>query len=176
MTALATYIVGVAVLILGRRLFWIFVAAVGFAAGLILAPQFLPAESPQWLLLAIAIVVGILGAVLAVLLQKIAVGVAGFIAGGYLALWLVSFLNLNLGDFQAFTWAIFVVGGIIGAVLLAAVFDIALIVLSAGAGAGMISYQIMLSTLLPQVAIAAIFIVLFIIGIVIQRSFMRRDR
>ena len=69
-----------------------------------------------------------------------------------------------------------VIGGIIGAALVAAIFDIALIILSAAAGAALISYQLMQSTSLEQIIIVVIFIVLFVIGVVIQRSFMRREK
>src|SRR6516164_9389471 len=79
-------LVGVAILLLGRKLFWLFVAALGFVFGSQIAAQVThqPASAPVVLLVAIAL--GIVGAVLAILLQKIAIGVAGFIAGGRIAL------------------------------------------------------------------------------------------
>jgi hypothetical protein len=68
-------LVGVAVLLLGRRLFWLFVGAIGFVFGAQIAAQFThqPASSPVVLLVAIAF--GIIGALLAIMLQKIAIGI-----------------------------------------------------------------------------------------------------
>ena len=173
MAAVLTYTLGAAVLTLGRKLFWLFVGAVGFGAGLMLAPQF--PEEPEWLILVIALVAGLLGAVLAILVQKIAVFVAGFVAGGYLLLWLLTFLNLDLGNFQGLTWAFFILGGIIGAVMIGAIFDMALIILSSAAGAGMISYMLTLNFGLQQVVTALAFLVLFAVGVAIQISLKKQE-
>src|SRR5215470_14706357 len=79
-------LVGVVILLFGRRLFWLFVAAMGFVFGAQIAAQVThePASSPAVLLVAIGF--GIVGALLALLLQKVAIGVAGFIAGGRIAI------------------------------------------------------------------------------------------
>ena len=77
-------IVGAAILLFGRKLFWLFVAALGFAVGLEIAAYFMH-EPPVWMTLVIALGLGVLGALLAILLQKLAIAVAGFIAGGRLA-------------------------------------------------------------------------------------------
>src|SRR3954468_20751694 len=78
-------IIGVVILFLGRRIFWLCVAAIGFAAGVELAPHLFHEPSPL-LQLSIALVLGFLGALLATFLQKIAIAVAGFAAGGKLAM------------------------------------------------------------------------------------------
>lgn len=174
MTVGVDYIVGGAVLILGRKLFWLFTAAVGFIVGLNLASRFVP-EQPEWLVLAAALAAGVLGAILAILVQKIAIFVAGFVAGGYLVLWLLNFLQLNLGEFQALLWAFFIVGGIIGAVLVGAIFDLALIFLSSAVGAGMIVRKLNLDFGLQQAGIALVFVVLFAVGIAVQMSLKRKE-
>ncbi len=74
-----TLLVGLAVLLLGRRLFWLFVGAAGFAVGLHVAPMVL--NGPEWLMVVAALVLGILGAVLAIFFQWLAIGLAGFAAG-----------------------------------------------------------------------------------------------
>ena len=80
-------IVGVAILLFGRKLFWLFVAALGFAVGLEIAAYFMR-EPPVWMTLLIALGLGLLGALLAIMLQKLAIAVAGFIAGdGSLRRW-----------------------------------------------------------------------------------------
>src|SRR6187200_2140589 len=70
-----TIIAGVVLLFFGRRLFWLFVALIGFIAGMSLATQVL-AIHEQWLLLLIAIGCGILGALIALFLQRLAIGIA----------------------------------------------------------------------------------------------------
>ena len=76
----ATLIVGLAVLLFGRRLFWLFVGAAGFAVGLHVARAVFT-ERPEWLVVAAALVLGFLGAVLAIAFQWLAVGLGGFAVG-----------------------------------------------------------------------------------------------
>src|SRR3989454_12718056 len=77
-------LIGVVVLFFGRKLFWLCVAAVGFAAGVEIAPHIVSEPTPL-VALTFALVLGFLGALLALFLQKIAIGVVGFLAGGKLA-------------------------------------------------------------------------------------------
>ena len=172
MASVVVYVLGLAVLVLGRKLFWLFVAAVGFGVGMTMAPQFLP-DQPQSVVLVVAVATGFLGAILAMLLQKVAVGVAGFVAGGYLSLYLLSFFSVNLGSFQGLNWAIFIVGGIVGAVLVGTIFDIALIILSSGVGAGLVANTLMHDFSLQLVAAALVFIGLFVVGIFIQKNIVK---
>lgn len=158
-------LVGVALLILGRRLFWLFVGLVGFVAGITLATQFLSGQ-PDWLVLVIALVAGLLGVLLALFLQQLAVGVAGFVAGGYI---IVNLLSMLMGETdQLLYWLIFLIGGIIGAVLVILLFDWALIVLSSLTGATLIVQAAGLNPTLTLV----LFVVLLVVGFVIQASSM----
>ena len=77
-------LIGVVILFFGRKLFWLCVAAVGFAVGVEIAPL-LVNEASSLLALVIALVFGVLGALLALFLQKVAIAVLGFLAGGKLA-------------------------------------------------------------------------------------------
>jgi hypothetical protein len=161
-------LVGVAILLLGRRLFWLFVGAMGFVFGSQIAAQVThqPASSPVVLLVAIGF--GIVGALLAILLQKIAIGVAGFIAGG----------RIGLGLSAAFfahppsNGIIFLLGGILGAILFLALFDWALIFFSSVEGAHLITGAIVL----PQTGRVISFIVLVVIGILVQSSMLSPAR
>src|SRR5262245_29252329 len=54
-------LIGAALLLFGRRLFWLFVAGVGFVVAAQLATTSLRGQ-PQWLILVIAVGVGVLGA------------------------------------------------------------------------------------------------------------------
>ena len=59
---------GIVLLLAGRRLYWLFVAAIGFLAGLELAPRFLP-QQPDLVIVIIAAVLGVAGALLAIVAQ-----------------------------------------------------------------------------------------------------------
>ncbi len=154
-------LVGIAVLLLGRKLFWLFVGAVGFVIGLGLAVELLKGQ-PDWMILAAALIMGFIGALLAMFIQKVAVIIAGFVSCGYALIWLVQLFSLDLD--QLLIWLIFIVGGIIGAILVQSLFEVALIVLSSLAGAALITQ---VTDFNPLVA-ALLFIGLLVVGIVIQ--------
>ena len=73
-------LIGLILLFAGRRLFWLFVACVGFASGFHYAQQIWAIHSPI-LVLVMAIAVGGLGAIIAIFFQKAAIVIAGFAAG-----------------------------------------------------------------------------------------------
>ncbi|HEY1789962.1 MAG TPA: hypothetical protein VGJ73_17585, partial [Verrucomicrobiae bacterium] len=75
-------LVGAVLLVFGRRLFWLFVGCTGFIVGFDLANSLFPGQS-QLLIFLIAIGVGLIGAIAAIFLQRLVVGIAGFFAGGY---------------------------------------------------------------------------------------------
>jgi MFS family permease len=161
-------VVGVVILLFGRKLFWLCVAAVGFAAGVELAPHLVQQPSPL-LALTFALVLGFAGALLALFLQKIAIAIAGFVSGGKLALAVAAAF---VGNAAQFYWLTFIIGGIIGAILLLLLFDWALIFLSAIVGA----YLIQGVVRLPPTGTAILFIVLVVIGVLIQAGALRRSR
>lgn len=158
-------LIGIAVLLLGRRLFWLFVAAAGFIISLSLAVDLLT-NLPDWVILVAALTLGLVGAVVALIAQKVAVVIAGFLMGGYALIWVLQFLSLNPNGLD---WLIFIVGGIIGAILVQFLFEAALIVLSSLAGATLIAQVTDFSA--PVTAV--MFIVLLALGLVIQAQMWR---
>ncbi|HEX7973459.1 MAG TPA: DUF4203 domain-containing protein [Anaerolineales bacterium] len=158
-------LLGVALLLAGRRLFWLVVALAGFVAGLSLAPQFLSGQS-QWLILILALGIGLIGALIATLLQGLAIFLAGFLAGGYFVTAILSMLGAGPSPTN---WLPFLVGGIIGAILVGVLFEWALILLSALAGASLILQVIHTN---PTTAVI-LFLALVIIGILAQASTSR---
>lgn len=153
--------VGLAVLFFGRRLFWLFVGCVGFIAGFEIANDALVGQ-PEWLILLIALGVGLLGAILSVFLQRIFLVVAGFFAGGYCLSTLVPAALHSNG--KIVLWLAFAVGGLLGAVLTTALLAPALIILSSLAGATAISQNVPLDSSARTV----LFCVLLVLGIAIQ--------
>ena len=162
-------LIGGVILLFGRKLFWLCVAAIGFAAGVELAPHLV--QDPSALLsLAIALLLGIIGALLALFLQKIAIAVLGFLAGGKLAGAIAAAFFVHYAQHSTI---IFVVGGVIGAILLLVLFDWALIVVSSLIGAHLIVYQSTIA--LPQSGSIILFIGLAVVGILVQAASLRRS-
>jgi Domain of unknown function (DUF4203) len=159
-------LIGIVILFFGRKLFWLCVAAVGFAVGVQIAPQ-LVNDPSSILALLVALVFGVLGALLALFLQKVAIAVLGFLAGGKLASAIAAAFFVHYAQYSTI---IFVAGGIIGAILLLAVFNWALIVVSSFIGA----YLIQSAIVLPPTGSTVVFIALAIIGILVQATSFRR--
>jgi hypothetical protein len=122
---------GVVLLALGWKLFWIFVGVLGFAAGL-QAAQIFFGPQPFWVLWAVGLMCGIIGAVLALFFQKLAIGIGGFVAGSIIALHLTLMMGHDPGAVVA------LIGGVGGVVALYLLFDWALIILSPLVGASFI--------------------------------------
>src|ERR1041385_4458413 len=113
-------LLGAALLVFGRRLFWLFVAGMGFVVGVVVAPAWVGGESPA-VGLPIALGAGVIGAILSVFLQRASIAIGGLLSGGYLAYTLA--LSSNR---ESIAGIAFLVGGVIGAVLVIALFDWAL--------------------------------------------------
>jgi MFS family permease len=166
-SAFLTLILGILLLLFGRRVFWLFVAAAGFLAGLTFATQFMSGQ-PELVILLIAIIAGIIGAFLGIVLEGMAILIAGFLAGGYLATTLAASLGLTL---SAGYWVIYIIGGVIGLLLVAALFDWAIIFLSALLGA-----QIIMPFLSIPASLAywLVLLGLLVVGILVQAVIWHR--
>lgn len=166
-TTIVGVLLGIVILFFGRRLFWLCVAAAGFAVGVEVAPHLVNEPSPL-LALVIAVVFGLLGALLAIFLQKVAIAVLGFLAGGKIGTAIAAAFFVQYAQYSTI---IFVVAGIIGAILLLAVFGWALIVVSSFIGA----YLIESAIVLPPTGSTLIFIGLAILGMFVQAASFRRN-
>ncbi len=162
-------LIGLALLLFGRKLFWLFVGGIGFIVGFQIAAQALQTQ-PDWVILLIALGAGLLGVVLSIFLQRIVVGIAGFFAGGYF----LSNLEMALlhENHDVVRWLAFAVGGLLGMILTIYLLDPALIILSSLAGATAVSQNVSLD---PQ-AKGLLFIILAIVGILVQAGQYVRDR
>jgi Domain of unknown function (DUF4203) len=159
----ADIVAGALLLVLGRKLFWLFVGIAGFYLGFEVA-RTLATEQPAWLVWTIAIGAGLIGAVLAILLQRVGFAVGGFYAGGYIALLVAErFVPGSIGV------TAFLVGGVIGAVLAALLMDWAIVVLSCLVGAALIVPVLALQPFPSGLAYAG----LVAIGIIVQAQLMR---
>jgi hypothetical protein len=161
-------IVGAALAALGRKLFWFFVAAVGFVLAFSLASRLLN-EDAGWLVWLIAIAAGLVGALLATSVQRLAIGLAGFLGGVLFALSLFEVLNIDAGGW---VWLIYLASGILGAALISAVFDWALIILSSLTGAALIAQGLDLA----RGQALLVFGLAFLVGLIVQAGWLQADR
>ena len=159
-------VIGALVLLFGRKLFWLCVAAIGFAAGVTLAAQIVNEPTPL-LQLSFAILLGFIGALLALFVQKLAIGLVGFIAGGRFAVGLAATF---VAQYASHYWLIFVIGGLIGTVLLLMLFDWALILVSSLIGAHLITSAIAL----PPTGEILLFSALVLFGMLVQAATLRK--
>jgi hypothetical protein len=159
------FIMGLLLLTLGRRLFWLFVLCVGFVAGLQMAQLYLGLQ-PVWMVWATALLFGLVGALLAMFFQTLAIGLGGFAAGSTIALYLAGIIGLEAVPLISF------MGGIAGVVLLYATFDWALIGLSSVAGSTLIVQSLNITSQAGLVLYAA----LIAAGIVFQVTMLRNQR
>jgi hypothetical protein len=159
-------VLGLILLVFGLKLFWLFVAIAGFLSGMLFGDLLLP-DQAQWIRLLVAVGAGVLGALLAVLAQRVAFALAGFYSGVYLALILAQ--SLGAGGSGIF---VMILGGVIGAVIATLIMDWAIIVISSLVGAGAIVEALPLE----QGVRIIVFMALVAAGILVQERLRPQSR
>jgi hypothetical protein len=172
-------ILGAVLLLAGRKLFWLLVGVVGFLAAYSLSFQYFHLR-PAGTQLVVAVVVGLVGVLLAIFLQRVAIALAGFLLGAYLAAELLGVALAPsagralaaIGHLSAGQELVVLVVGVLAALIAVRLFDVALIVLSALAGAGLVSNALLAGASLRLVLL----VVLAVVGIAVQAGWSRRTR
>jgi len=127
-------ILGLVLLIFGRKLFWLSIGIAGFLIGLELTHLIFVVET-LWLQVLIALALGCLGALLAMLVQRLAFTLSGLIAGAFLALK----ASQVYGPFSHTIVLLLIVGfGIVGAVVATKTMNAAITILVCLVGAAAI--------------------------------------
>ena len=124
-------------------------------------------EPTPLLQLTFAILLGFIGALLALFLQKFAIGLVGFIAGGRFA---VGLMATFVAQYASHYWLTFIIGGLIGTVLLLMLFDWALIFVSSLIGAHLVTSAISS----PPTGEVLLFSALVLFGVLVQAASMRK--
>ena len=171
MVAIIQLVTGAIQLLLGRKIFWLMVGIMGFLIGLFLTVYVL--DWPVWLKLLVGLGVGVIFSVLAVIIQKPMAAIFGFLAFG-LATATVARLWGVAKESNLF-WIIFVIGGLVGVILVFALFDWALIIGTSLSGAGSIltALETILRLQLNGLVPLALFLILLLIGITYQAKYMK---
>ena len=160
-------ILGSALIVLGRKLFWLFIGVIGFVTGIQFTNRIF--HGPEVQAIIWGLVIGFIFALLAIFAQTMAIGIAGFLTGGYVLLALTSIVGLDQGPLG---WIAYIVGGIIGILLVTLLFDWAVITLSSLAGAALVVQAFSLQ----RVAGGLLLTVLFFAGVIIQGLTLQYER
>ncbi len=159
---------GSALVLFGRKLYWLVVGLLGFIGGLLLVNKLFNGMNGTTQML-IALGIGVIGAAFTLLIQKVALSVAGFVAGGYIALSAIRLLDLNLGSWS---WVLILVFGLLGILLIARIFGWALTLLSSLSGAMIIVQVINLEGAAAMTAAGAI----FLFGVLVQSAILQKTK
>ena len=164
--AIATAVVGAVVLLFGRQANWLFVGVIGFLLGANLAGMIIGEGSS--LAIVLSAVTGLSGMLMAVLAHKLALDAAGFVASGYALTGLIGIIGLDVGDLS---WLIFLIGGVVGALMVLAWSNWALIILSSLTAAYLIIGAFDLTPPLDKLA----YIGLVLLGLAVQSAMLQRS-
>ena len=158
--------VGILMLLVGRRMFWLFVGLAGFLCGFQSGQIFFPEQA--MLGIVFGLLLGVVGIFVAVFFQQLSFAIGGFFSGGYLGLAVCSHFQ-----WETLSHVCFVAAGLICAILAYKWMDWGIIVISSFAGASAIVLSA-LGSLNPTWRFVT-FLLLAIVGCVVQgRAF--RDR
>lgn len=158
-----SFLVGAVLIVAGRRLVWLAVAAAGFVIGAWTATLLAPRIEDVWI---VALVMGVAGAVLAVIVQRLAIAVAGAGLGALIALRWADALTQALGieNQQLGVIIAMILGGLLGLLLASKVFALAAVLVTAAIGAVLVATQLPVSSGMQ----AAAAVLLVVIGLVVQ--------
>jgi hypothetical protein len=158
--SLVQFITGGLLLGAGKKLYWFFVGICGAVCGLFVSEIFFHPVG-WWERVLVAFGFGAAFALLALVLQRLMVSIAGFIAGGYIMVSLTETLKLSVVNW---TWIVFMIGGIVGILLVQVVFDLALVLITSFGGASLITRTIGLEGVKGTILL----LILVLVGIIIQ--------
>lgn len=159
-------VAGILVMLAGRRLYWVFVSGLGFLTAFALMAR-LMADQTEWVVALLALIAGAIGAMLAVFLQRLVIGITGFLAGGYALAYLSEILASRASLPE---WLPFLIGGILGAMLITTLFDWGLILLSALIGATLVVQALQIDPWLK----APLFVGLTLLSVLFQAPGLSR--
>jgi hypothetical protein len=164
--SLIALLIGGALLFFGGRYYWLVAGGVGFLFGTNLgsAPDGGVVTGSA---IAMGFLFGFIAAVASVFITKFALSISGFIMGGILMVRFIEAIGWDLGS----TFAAFLIGGILGFLLVIISQEWALIFLSVITGAAIVVNQLVADAANAQF----VYILLVLVGFTFQLFMMRRN-
>ncbi len=162
-------VIGGILLFLGHELNFLFAGAMAALLGLRLT-WLLPAGWPWWADYAFIIALGVIAAVVVLLNERAGYFISGFLAGGLLL------VEYWAPDTMTVPWLPFVIGGVIGALVIGIFTDWALILVTSAIGAAYLLNLFVLNSTLEILIGAGLFIVGALTQVVIMQSQRHAER
>jgi hypothetical protein len=162
-------VIGGILLFLGHELNFLFAGAMAALLALRLT-WLLPSQWPVWADYAFVIALGVIAAVAVLLNERAGYFISGFLAGGLLL------VEYWAPDSVTVPWLPFVIGGIIGALIIGIFTDWALILVTAAIGAAYLLNLFVLNPTLEILIGAGLFIVGALTQVVIMQSQRQAER
>ena len=164
-------LIGVVALLFGRRVFWLFVALVGFLVGFFFGQRLLP-DAGQLVHLLVGLGAGLVGVLFSQLAPDLIAAILGFLVGGIFLGYLVGLLTPLNG---VFWWIVFIAGGLLGILAAVKAFDLALVILSALSGASALTHVGQSLLKYEETVNLIILLVLAAVGIVFQLGVTKKS-
>ncbi len=162
-------VIGGILLFLGHELNFLFAGAMAALVAVRLTPL-LPGQWPGWADYAFIIALGVIAAVAVLLNERAGYFISGFLAGGLLL------VEYWAPDSLIVPWLPFVIGGVIGALVIGIFTDWALILVTAAIGAAYLLNLFVLDPMLEILIGAGLFIVGALTQVVIMQSQKHAER
>jgi hypothetical protein len=162
-------VIGGILLFLGHELNFLFAGAMAALLGFRLIP-ILPAQWPGWADYAFIIGLGVIAALAVLLNERIGYFISGFLAGGLLLVEYFAPATLTV------PWIPFVIGGVIGSLIIGIFTDWALILVTAAIGAAYLLNLFVLDPMLEILIGAGLFIVGALTQVLIMQSQRQSER
>ncbi len=127
-------IIGIVLLLFGRKVYWLLLLCAGFLVGWTVALSVNVDVSDSTRML-VAFGCGVVAALLALFAHRLALAIAGFVLGGFAALWLLGIFAVSVHGGE---WLVALIGAVIGLFAFRSMFELALIVVSSLVGAAFV--------------------------------------
>lgn len=156
-------VIGGILLFLGHELNFLFAGAMASLLSLRLTPL-LPPQWPSWADYVFILGIGIIAAVAVLINERVGYFISGFLAGGYLLLEYYAPNSLTV------LWLPYLIGGVIGALVLGIFTDWALILVTAFIGAAYLMNLFVLEPMLEILIGAGLFVVGALTQVIIMQQ------
>jgi hypothetical protein len=158
-------LLGLLILLAGRKIFWAVACTLGFLIGFVLAAVLFQTQSDM-LRVGVALGAGLVGLLLALLIPKLTAAGVGFIAGCF-----VVPMILRQGELVQSTLPLILaglIGGGLGMLLMTRAFNLALAALSAFIGAYLLTGVVRVFVSLGPTDFPIVLLMIFLFGLAIQ--------
>ena len=162
-------VIGGILLFLGHELNFLFAGAMAALLGVRLTPL-LPPQWPGWADYAFIIALGVIAAAAVLLNERVGYFISGFLAGGLML------VEYYAPETLTVPWLPFLIGGIIGSLVIGIFTDWALILVTAAIGAAYLLNLFVLDPMLEILIGAGLFIVGALTQVIIMQSQKHAER